>query len=466
MATLKIATTQSIRRFAFETQLKSSGGKWSCITLSKRLLSSQPVEEQPTNTKDSNNVSYSLYCWGTNNKGTLPLKELLKESKSGNASESTAGNILNRRSSEKVYDHPVSVDLDEAFGIDNKTTTIRDICLGPTGTAAIMSNNTCYTFGDNTSGQLGHGHTNDVPIPTLLNPPDSSPLYHDQIAQIAMGANFSAIIDTNGDLYTFGYNGSVMKEGVGCLGHGYFPEEYIHSPKLVDSLVEDGCYASQVAVGNAHMTVLTTEGEVLTCGAGAYGRCGNLEPLDQLFLEPVELLASESNIVQISGGKDFSMALSGSDGIVFTWGRNDKGQCGTGTGLSVEMYAMEPMPVAVEGLLEGRKVVKIDAGHSHAAALTDKGELFVWGMAQSFLPEQVISQDLVKIVDFSCGKDYTIAIGEDGNAYSFGKGGKTGVLGLASEKSVMHPTLLEALIGKKVKKVFAGWNHAACLLED
>ncbi len=50
------------------------------------------------------------------------------------------------------------------------------------------------------------------------------------------------------------------------------------------------------------MTVLTTEGEVLTCGAGSYGRCGNLDSVDQLFLEPVELLAAERDVAQISGG--------------------------------------------------------------------------------------------------------------------------------------------------------------------
>ncbi len=44
-----------------------------------------------------------------------------------------------------------------------------------------------------------------------------------------------------------GYNGSsLLGEGVGCLGHGYIQNEYLFSPTLVQSLVEDGCYASQV----------------------------------------------------------------------------------------------------------------------------------------------------------------------------------------------------------------------------
>jgi len=402
-----------------------------------------------------------MFSWGTIHKGTIPVKKVLDEAKSGVTISST--NILNRRAS--ILDHPQSIDVTEAFGIDNKSTSVKNVHCGPTGTAVILSNNTCYTFGSNENGQLGHGHKKDVLVPTLLSLPDTSPLHHNEISQFVLGSKFSAIIDTNGDLYTFGYNGSIMGDGVGCLGQGYCKEEYVYTPTLVNSLVEDGCYASQVAIGNVHMTVLTTEGEVLTCGAGAYGRCGNLDPIDQLFLEPVELLVAHKDIVQIEGGVDFTIALTESDGIIYAWGRNHKGQCGTGSGLAVDIYAMEPMPMPIEGLLEGRKVTKIAAGNSHAAAITDKGELFTWGMGQTFQPEHISTLGHTKVVDIACGNDYTLAVGEDGKLYSFGKG-KTGVLGLANEKTVWQPQLVEGMLGKKIVKVSAGYSHVACLAEE
>jgi alpha-tubulin suppressor-like RCC1 family protein len=93
-------------------------------------------------------------------------------------------------------------------------------------------------------------------------------------------------------------------------------------PKLVDSVVEDGCFTKQVEVGETHTAVLTTEGEILCTGAGSYGRLGNFETVDQLFLEPVELLVSGVN--QIAAGKSFTLALK--DGLVHGWGRNHKGQ--------------------------------------------------------------------------------------------------------------------------------------------
>mmetsp|Transcript_302 Transcript_302/g.501 ORF Transcript_302/g.501 Transcript_302/m.501 type:complete len:456 (-) Transcript_302:36-1403(-) len=407
--------------------------------------------------KNESNEPHSLYFWGTNQKGSIPTKDVLEEGRKG----AVSGGLLDRGG--VLIDHPVKIDLGDAFG--NESISIRDVVCGPTATAIITSENTTFMVGENKCGQLGQGHKNDVLIPTLLSPPDSTPLHYNEIDNIVLGQNMSAIIDKNGELYTMGYNGSTMKEGVGCLGHGYFPEEYLTIPTLVKSLVEDGCKAQQVVVGNEHMTVLTDEGEVLVAGSGGYGRCGNLDPVDQLFLEPVELLESESDICQIAGGKDFSLALTKKDGIIFAWGRNHKGQCGTGSGLSVEMYAMEAMPVPIEGMLEGRKVVKIAAGYSHAVALTENGELFIWGMGTIHQPELVTALGDTKVKDFVCGQDYTIIVDEQGQLRSFGRG-KTGVLGLASEKFAAEPTLVEGMIGKKVVKLSAGWKHVACLAEE
>jgi len=247
------------------------------------------------------------------------------------------------------------------------------------------------------------------------------------------------------------------------LGHGD-GQSYLQ-PKLVESLVEDGCYARQVTVGDSHMTVLTTEGEVLTTGAGSYGRLGNFDTVDQLYLEQVELLAS--GIVQIAGGKSFTLALS-SDGVIYGWGRNHKGQLGTGLGLAVDMYAMQAVPEPIESNeLLGRRVTKVSAGSSHAACITKGGELFYWGMSMHLEPVRVNDLLHTQVVDVACGKDYTIAIDKDGKAYSFGKG-KTGCLGQGSVKQANQAAIMEAFVGDnvRVRNVSAGWNHAACLTED
>lgn len=248
---------------------------------------------------------------------------------------------------------------------------------------------------------------------------------------------------------------------MGMLGHGSMDSH--KTPKLVESLIDDGCYASDVQVGEYSMTVLTTEGEVLTCGAGSYGRLGNVETTDQLYLEPVELMGAEET-VQIAAGHEFSLALN-SSGIIYAWGRNNEGQLGTGMGLAVDMYAMESIPRLVEGDLEGRTVARIAAGHSHAAAITSDGELYTWGMHVTHEPQLESSLLHTKIVDVACGQNYTLALDDDGRVYSMGKG-KTGVLGLASTKSSAAPVLVEGIpIDERVMMMSCGWSHVACITE-
>ena len=65
-------------------------------------------------------------------------------------------------------------------------------------------------------------------------------------------------------------------------------------------------------------------------------------------------------------------------------------QLGTGLGMAVDMYAMTSHPNEITAdELAGRRVTKIAAGASHAAAITDGGELFYWGMSLYFEPVRV-----------------------------------------------------------------------------
>lgn len=197
------------------------------------------------------------------------------------------------------------------LAVQDESVSIKEVVCSSTDTAIVLSDGRCFVSGLNKQGQLGLGHKNAVQEPTLL------PNFN--VKTISVGQNASALLDSEGELYTFGFGGSTFN-GIGQLGHGD-ANSYLE-PKLVHSIVEDGCYSKQVTVGESHTTVLTTEGEVLCTGGGSYGRLGNFETSDQVFFEPVELLTS--GVDQISGGKSFTLALR--DGVVYGWGRNHKGQ--------------------------------------------------------------------------------------------------------------------------------------------
>ena len=76
--------------------------------------------------------------------------------------------------------------------------------------------------------------------------------------------------------------------GGGLLGHGDTAHQT--TPKLVESLLDQGEKVVSVAVGELHTVVLTDLGEVLSCGVGEYGRQGNgFVNADQTTFEKVEI---------------------------------------------------------------------------------------------------------------------------------------------------------------------------------
>lgn len=364
----------------------------------------------------------------------------------------------------KVFDIPFEVPperMEEYF-----SSPIKQVICGSNNTAFLLENGQCFVMGENKSGNLGVGHKEVVSQPTEIKLNSNVP----SVAQVSLGPNFSAFVDTEGYLYTCGFGGSAM-QGMGWLGHG--DAETLFEPKRVESLVEDGCEVQQVEVGELHMVVLTTEGEVLTTGAGSYGRLGNLQSADSLTLDAVEVLTISSQVTSIKSGKSFTLALT-KDGVLYSWGRNHKGQLGTGLGLSVDIYAMQdyPEPIEADELL-GRRVIKMAAGHSHAACITESGELFYWGMSLHFDPVRVNELLHTKIVDVQCGEDYTLAVDADGKLYSFGTattgiaGGNSGVLGQGSKSSRLNQaTHMEAFQSLSIQQLSAGWKHAACLVKD
>ncbi len=75
------------------------------------------------------------------------------------------------------------------------------------------------------------------------------------------------------------------------------------------------------------------------------------------------------DVVQISAGKDFSMALL-ADSTVWMWGRNNSGQLGNNS------TSQSNVPVQVIGLSQ---VVEISAGDAHSLAKTADGSIWAWG---------------------------------------------------------------------------------------
>ena len=125
-----------------------------------------------------------------------------------------------------------------------------------------------------------------------------------------------------------------------------------------------------VSCGNYAAVALTTDGAAFTWGKGARGALGHGHTRD---------VASPTRVGALSGtfvwdarlGKAFLLCLSAA-GELFSNGAADGGVLGHSTRVD------ESAPLRVAAL-EGTRVVALDCGDSHAAALTASGEVYCWG---------------------------------------------------------------------------------------
>ena len=401
----------------------------------------------------------SLYTWGTDKSGCL-----LQQDDDNNNENNNDNDDQPKKANNSICWEPQL-----ATATNNLDSKIIDVCCGLSEIVLVTENGKVHVAGENNKGNLGLGHKNPVPKLTELKVGNGEDNENDDSSsdvlfeKCVLGPNTGALIAKNGDMYTFGSGGSLIS-GAGCLGQGN-TESYLR-PTLVQSLVEDGCMVQDVALGESHSTVLTTDGEVLTTGAANYGRLGNGETSeDTLYFDSVEILPGET-VVQIAGGESFTLALT-KEGVIYGWGRNHKGQLGTGFGMSVDMYAMEQIPTPMDGdELINRTVTKIAAGTNHGACVTSNGELFCWGSSLHLEPVRVTEVLHTKIVDVECGLDYTMALSEDHELFVWGAG-KTGVLGQGPDTKTLHQAqMIKSLLKKDntIVSMSAGSNLASCMV--
>ncbi|XP_035135520.2 RCC1-like G exchanging factor-like protein isoform X3 [Callithrix jacchus] len=193
----------------------------------------------------------------------------------------------------------------------------------------------------------------------------------------------------------------------------------------------------QVACGRAHSLVLTDREGVFSMGNNSYGQCGRKVVENEIYSESHRVHRMQDfdgQVVQVnvprclhfSGvGKVQEAACGGTgcavlngEGHVFVWGY---GILGKGPNL-VETAIPEMIPPTLFGLTEFNpevRVSRIRCGLSHFAALTNKGELFVWGknirgclgigrLEDQYFPWRVTMPG--EPVDVACGVDHMVTL--------------------------------------------------------
>ncbi|WP_129721376.1 RCC1 domain-containing protein [Xylanivirga thermophila] len=228
-------------------------------------------------------------------------------------------------------------------------TDVVQIDTGEYHSMALKSDGTVWSWGRNSSGQLGDGGTTNRSTPVQVKGLAD-------IVQISAGGSHSMALKSDGTVWTWGQNNH------GVLGDGGTTNR--STPVQVKGLAD----IVQISAGGSHSMALKSDGTVWTWGEN-YGQIGDgtteerHTPVQVVYKPNISLL---TDIVQISAGHSHSMALK-SDGTVWAWG------CGmVGDGSIYGQYS----PVQVNDLTD---VVQISAGDYHSVALKSDGTIWSWG---------------------------------------------------------------------------------------
>uniref|UniRef100_A0ABI7VW38 RCC1-like domain-containing protein n=1 Tax=Felis catus TaxID=9685 RepID=A0ABI7VW38_FELCA len=220
------------------------------------------------------------------------------------------------------------------------------------------------------------------------------------------------------------------------------------------------------ACGRNHTLVSTEGGKVYAAGGNNEGQLGLGDTEERNTFHLISFFTSQHKIKQLSAGSNTSAALT-EDGELFMWGDNSEGQIG----LKDVTNVCVPQQVTV-----GKPISWISCGYYHSAFVTTEGELYTFGEPESGklgLPNQLLCNHRMpqpvpgipeKVVQVACGGGHTVVLTEKA-VYTFGLG-QFGQLGLGTflfETSV--PKVIEHVKDQKISSISCGENHTALITD-
>lgn len=252
------------------------------------------------------------------------------------------------------------------------TGTVARVAAGTNFSLVVTTTGQLYAFGCNGSGQLGtssnYGTSNANSTPKLVNLPGIS----GTVSQVAGGGGQSLVITTSGQLYSFGYN------YFGQLGTTT-NNEVIKPPYQAPTTVSlPSGSPAEVAAGDDYSLVMTSGGQLYSFGVNLFGQLGVMTNSGNTAANPaamaVTLSGATGTLTQIAAGSEHSLALT-SSGQLYAFGYNYSGQLGSTT--NNETYKPNPVPTQVTGISGTITNINVDPASSLAA--NSSGQLFSFG---------------------------------------------------------------------------------------
>jgi hypothetical protein len=219
----------------------------------------------------------------------------------------------------------------------------------------------------------------------------------------------------------------------------------------------------------AFLTAARSASGVFDWGANGDGQLGN--GTTTASTTPGELTDPVGGADQIAAGSDFAMAIGG-DGNLYTWGDDSEGQLGNGTTTSTPTTTPTKVTLPNDVVPD-----EIAAGSDFAMAIGSDGNLYTWGddsegqlgngtttSTPTTTPTEVTLPAGVQFEDIAAGGDFALAVDDNGDLWAWGDNteGQLGN-GTATSTPTTTPTEVTRYTGGYVDSIAAGSDFALAL---
>ncbi|KDN44271.1 RCC1/BLIP-II [Tilletiaria anomala UBC 951] len=248
--------------------------------------------------------------------------------------------------------------------------------------------------------------------------------------------------------------------------------------------------------------------QLFVWGNGDMGQFGlGTETLDEIKRPRLHSWVEEKNKAGQLGEYGFEMVAAGgmhtiavdSKGYIYTWGINDNAALGRRTTRDPEVDAeiLETQPLPVEGLsptgrgvvggagpeggkegdVENFRATRVAASSNCSVALSDQGELRIWGSFRSnegllgfdptpnseklqYLPRALRGLEKVRFSAIACGEDHVLALSTDGIVYTWGNGQQAQLGRRVIERRKINALFPSKLALREIEVIGCGSYHS------
>lgn len=354
---------------------------------------------------------------------------------------------------------------------------VKKIAMSDYHNAVITNDNLVYTWGENSNGQLGLKKSSTGIHIKKSEEPLKVEYFEDKnlkIIDIVLGRKHTIALSDTGRVFSWG-RGDNSKYKItklfypSTLALGHKVPKDLRTPKPIKRFLNENIL--QISTGNDFAMAVSAKNSLWVWGRGEFGVLGYTnkeqnEPVLNPFIE--ELKKTNGDIIKIDSCSDFSTVLF-DNGKIFSFGNNDYGNLAIGYSQSVDTCDAISNPSEAQFPSDQEPVLFKDIYLSEQASafLSKDNKVYFSGRKLNYYPKLFdIDYNKHNIIDF-CASDKGVAVLTDENRiFYYGNYWNGKVLDENKETGIREADVLDGFDGKVVKKIGGKYSLKYALVED